>query len=342
MKAWLLDEGTPGHTVQTAGLGGILERSAGWETVWIPCRLRLSGWKRPWARLLTSHASKGRALALAEKLYPGLMLPDAKDVGLVISSCGKSAYLNRLLAVETGARNVFVGERKPFPSDWFDLIATPVSEGLENELTMPVIETGKSPESGKAAMTAYWPEGAPEGCWTILIGGSSRTHRYAAEDWSALARGINELARRHGIRWLLSTSRRTGVEAERQLAREIDGGAIAEAVWYGREPKKSVGAFLAAADRIFVTQDSLTMMSEGLAMDKRVELLVPRRWKLPESGFSGRYVRRLIAEGNVGRTSMENLATHRPEGDGKAPVSATRERWAESFVAWASGKGGLP
>jgi mitochondrial fission protein ELM1 len=184
-------------------------------------------------------------------------------------------------------------------------------------------------------------EGAPEGCWTILIGGSSRTHRYAAEDWSALARGINELARRYGIRWLLSTSRRTGVEAERQLAREIDGGVIAEAVWYGREPKKSVGAFLAAADRIFVTQDSLTMMSEGLAMDKRVELLVPRRWELPESGFSCRYVRRLIAEGHVGRTSMENFATHRSEGDGKTPVSATRERWAESFVAWASGKGGL-
>ncbi len=337
---WLLDEGTPGHTVQTAGLGAILSESGKWEPEWVRCHLDLRGWKRTFTRWNVGHIHKDKALACARKLYPGLVLPGANSADMVISSCGKSAYLNRLLCKLTGARGVFIGERKPFPANWFDLIITPVEEGYGNEMLMPVIESGRSVESGAVAMRDYWPAGAPSGCWTILIGGPSRTHRYGTDDWISLAEGINSLARQHGIRWLLSTSRRTGAEAESLLRERIDPAVLQNPVWYGVDPRKSVGAFLAAGERVFVTQDSLTMMSEGLAMDKRVELLVPSDWGMPEMSFNGRYVRRLLAADLVGRTSFGDMPGYVPVGNGSVAVTPLRQSFAEDFLKWADGKRG--
>lgn len=340
MNVWLLDEGTPGHTVQTEGVGEILGSRLGAKLTWVRCKLKLPGWQRAVTRWRVGRKGPGGALRFAKQLYPGLEIPAGEQADLVISSCGKSAYLNRLLCAETGARGVFIGERKPFPANWFDLIITPVEEGIGNELLMPVIESGKSPESGMAAREGYWPEGAPQGCWTVLIGGSSRTHRYGKEDWEALADGINSLARNNEVRWLLSTSRRTGAEGELILKKQINPEVTREAVWYGSEPKKAVGAFLAAGERIFVTQDSLTMMSEGLAMDKRIELLVPRDWEMPKGSFNGAYVSRLLGEGLVGRTNISDLAEYIPDGDGRACVSPLREIFAEKIAEWAKSRKG--
>ena len=334
MNVWLIDEGTPGHTVQTAGLGEIFKSRPDCHTEWIPCRLRLRGWMRPLARMLASRASGRWALGIGRALYPGLKLPENRQVDLIISSCGKSAYLNRLLCRAFGARGVFIGEIKPFPARWFDLIVTPVEHGLDNELLAPVIETGRTRENGGAAMEARWGANMPIGCWTLLIGGNSRTHRFGPEDWSALATGMTALARRHSIRWLVSTSRRTGLEAEDHLRGLLPPDILAEAVWYGSAPEKVVGAFLAAGARIFVTQDSLTMMSEGLAMGKRTELLRPRQWDMPDGSFNGRYVARLVAADLVGRTDLEHFADFLPSGDGTVMIDGLREDFARCLFAW--------
>lgn len=340
MNVWLIDEGTPGHTVQTAGLWELLKSRPECHAEWISCRLDLRGWKRPIARWRVGRAKAGNALKIARALYPGLVLPQNHDVDLIISSCGKSAYLNRLLCSAFDARGVFIGEIKPFPGWWFDLIVTPVNQGQPNELLVPIIETGRTRESGLAAMEAQWGASPPAGCWTLLVGGGSRTHQFANQDWDALAAGMIALARRHSIRWLFSTSRRTGLEAEERLRGLLPPDVLAEAVWYGSEPKKVVGAFLAAGERIFVTQDSLTMMSEGLAMGKRVELLRPGQWDMPEGSFNGRYVSRLSVAGLVGATDIGRCADYVPPGDGTVRIDPLRAEFARRFLDWVeNGKG---
>lgn len=336
MKVWLLDEGTPGHTVQTEGVGKILAERADARLSWIRCRLVLAGWKRPVARFVVSRAGQDRALALARRLYPGLELPESEFPDLVVSSCGKSAYLNRLLGCAFGARCVFIGERKPFPANWFDLIITPVEEGLPNELLIPVIETGRTEGEAAAALDS-WDGEIGSACWTLLIGGESRSHRFARGDWENLADGVNALSERHGIRWLISTSRRTGKEVEELLRSRIRPECIAEAVWWCEEPKRAVGAFLAAGERIFVTQDSLTMMSESLAVGKRTELLRPAVWDMPEKSFNGGYVARLVEADLVGTNDLRDFASYQPSHSGKVSVEALREEFMGRLLSWVDG-----
>lgn len=338
MKVWLLDEGTPGHTIQTDGVGKILSERAGAELSWVQCRLKLAGWVRPFARFNVSRAKPETARSIALKLYPKLELPKSGAPDLVVSSCGKSAYLNRLLGCAFGARCVFIGERKPFPADWFDLIITPVEEGLPNELLIPVIETGRTASDAAAAMRDYWSgEMTPEGCWTILIGGESRSHRFVPSDWENLADGVNALSEMHGIRWLISTSRRTGKGVEELLRQRIRPENIADAVWWSEEPKKAVGAFLAAGERVFVTQDSLTMMSEALAVGKRTELLRPANWDMPEKSFNGGYVARLVDADLVGRTDLCDFARYQPSNSGSVSIDALREQFRARLLSWIEG-----
>ena len=334
MNVWLIDEGTPGHTVQTAGLGEILRSQADAQLEWLSCRLRLRGWMRPLARWITGRAKSGKALDIARAMYPGLKLPENRQVDLIVSSCGKSAYLNRLLCSEFGAHGIFIGEIKPFPAWWFDLIVTPVKSGAGRELLVPIIEAGRTPESGAKAAADRWGGNPPTACWTLLIGGNSRTHPFDEKDWLALAEGMTALAQRHGIRWLVSTSRRTGPEAERLLQDNIPSAILAEAVWYGSKPEKVVGAYLAVGERLFVTQDSLTMMSEGLAMGKRVELLRPRQWDMPAESFNGRYVARLSEDGLIGATDLADFPGFIPAGDGRVSIEHLRAAFAERLLAW--------
>ncbi|MFK7850340.1 MAG: ELM1/GtrOC1 family putative glycosyltransferase [Akkermansiaceae bacterium] len=334
MKVWLLDEGTPGHTIQTEGIGKLLSSRESVASTTIRCRLRLRGWKRGLTRWKVGRAQAGRALQFARQLYPGLVIPDVREVDLIVSSCGKSAYLNRLLSREFGARSIFIGELKPFPEDWFDLIITPVEARGPNELQIPVIETGRTPESCKDAAKIFWKGSVPERCWTVLIGGTSRTHPFVEQDWIGLAGGLNTLSEKFGIRWLVSTSRRTGRKAENILKSRLSHEALEEAIWWGDDPKKVVGAFLGAGERIFVTQDSLTMMSEALAVGKRAELLRPASWDMPEESFNGRYVSRLVSEDFVGRHDIAKLPNYQPVGDGKVLLDPLKEEFSRRLLLW--------
>ncbi len=334
MKIWLLNEGTPGHTVQTAGLGAILSQSGEHQTEWLTCRLCLRGWLRPLARRLTADARGAWALRLATWLYPGLALPKVCTVDLVVSSCGQSAYLNRLLCQAFGARGIFIGEVAPFPAAWFDRVVTPVTNAAPNELLMPVIETGCSPESGNLAAEKFWPGPPPVNCWTLLLGGDSRSHRYVESDWEALAVGLEQLSKSYQIRWLVTSSRRTGTQVEEWLRRRLPTEILAESVWYGSDPRKAVAAFLAIGERIFVTQDSLTMMSEGLAMEKRVELLRPMNWKMPSDSFNARYIKRLATNDLIGITDLSNLSQYLPRDNAAFALQDLKTEFKERLLEW--------
>jgi len=54
------------------------------------------------------------------------------------------------------------------------------------------------------------PSDAP---WLLLIGGNGAGYRYEDADWRALAAAVNRLGKEEGVRWLVTTSRRTGAAA---------------------------------------------------------------------------------------------------------------------------------
>jgi mitochondrial fission protein ELM1 len=104
----------------------------------------------------------------------------------------------------------------------------------------------------------------------VLIGGQNRVYRFGLAALSTIADQIAALARRHGASLLVTPSRRTG-EAGETLLRERFAGLPAE-VWDG-SGENPYFAYLALADAILVTEDSVSMVSEATATGKPVHVI---------------------------------------------------------------------
>ena len=88
---------------------------------------------------------------------------------------------------------------------------------LEPDLPKPFISLPVSPMPlSQATLQQHgkqWHSEHPhveQQVWTMQIGGDGAGAQYQEQDWIQLAKQMNLLARQHRIKWLLSTSRRTG------------------------------------------------------------------------------------------------------------------------------------
>jgi uncharacterized protein len=104
----------------------------------------------------------------------------------------------------------------------------------------------------------------------VLIGGQNRVYRFGLEPLSIIADQIAALARRHGASLLVTPSRRTGKAGE-DLLRERFAGLPAE-IWDG-SGENPYFAYLALADAILVTEDSVSMVTEATATGKPVHVI---------------------------------------------------------------------
>ena len=199
---------------------------------------------------------------------------------LIISTGGNTAFLNAALAQQLGCQNYFIGSLRGLRPSLFSKVLTIEPIGANNNIVMPLAPVPSDREAQHTAATALRHEQqipAEQPLWTLLIGGATDEYSYQAEDWQALAGELNRLARQHSIRWLITSSRRTGIEVEQQLAAALAPELIADATWYGQQPRKVMAAYLGAADAVFCTEDSLSMLTEAIASGKPVVALQPAR-----------------------------------------------------------------
>ncbi len=291
-KVWLIDEGHAGHRVQSEGIVQAIER-AGFrvDVARIDSTPKLRGVLRPAARAIFARLDGPGAVRFARRVT------DFRDPGgprpsFIISSGGRTAFASRALALYTGAPNVFVGNPKPFPHDWFSAVLSPIELPQGEAILTGIVPNLVTPELCAEQAHRYWRGPPPPKLWTMLIGGPSRNHLYDVQDWRDIAHGITTLARRHGIRWLISTSRRTGADAEAILEQEIAPEAVEELVLYGKQPRRVVQPFLGSGEVIFVTRDSLTMVSEAIMSARPVVGVLPRRIELDPANFMARVLRK--------------------------------------------------
>jgi mitochondrial fission protein ELM1 len=74
---------------------------------------------------------------------------------------------------------------------------------------------------------------------------------------------------------IFSTSRRTSIEAERALQELLEDTPFAKAVWFNHKEERCMADFLAAADGVIVTSDSVSMIAECVAAGFRPIVLEP-------------------------------------------------------------------
>lgn len=316
---WIISEGSPGHVSQSEGFVAALAQQVTLESHIIQTRQRLGGFMRTLVRRWMG--SNGKALAARFlKNQLGCEIP-ATQPDLIVTSGGKAVFAARSLAITYGVPLVFLGERKPYSSNWFHTVFTPSPfECDSNDVAIEMIPTGITPEIVNAAANAW--QDRPNGkLWAMIIGGKSASHDYTDEDWQLLAGEMNSLAETHDFRWLISTSRRTGGRAEEILRQSLAPHTIARAVWWAQKPEKLMAAILGSAEWVCVTQDSVTMVTEAVASARPVLVTMPDRITLKPTSFLHGYYARLEKSSRIIRLPIQQLGSFQPEKTRLVPYS---------------------
>ncbi|MDR1579494.1 MAG: mitochondrial fission ELM1 family protein, partial [Synergistaceae bacterium] len=129
---------------------------------------------------------------------------------------------------------------------------------------------------GEALLREFPP--AHEHRWGLLIGGDDKNYRISAS-WvhRQLGKVFHE-AEKDGVDLYISTSRRTSPEAENALRRMVSScDNVRFFLAASADPFNAVPGILGACDEMFVTDDSVNMVSETVTAGHRVILLKTER-----------------------------------------------------------------
>lgn len=253
-------------------------------------------------RLLANHFPwllNRLVLKLCYKL--GETPPEKPD--LIISAGGNTLFANVAMARIYNSPNIFSGTTKGYDHTLLRLIFTvrPLADSRNNVvLELPPANVELLPAD------AHVQEGR---FYALLVGGEGAGYQYTESDWLNLAGALGEIAKEERIRWLLTTSRRTGEKAEKSLRTALPTDCCEQAVWYATNPEKVVKKFLSRCEAVFCTEDSLTMIAEAIYAHKPVITLQPDTM-VPERN-DAEALQNYVTSGFIQRVKINNLANFR-------------------------------
>lgn len=310
-RVWLISDGNPGHYNQSRGIAETIQELLGWPIDWITVKPRYRGFLRSSVRFLVERFGASLGAGTARLLFAADAIPEGHP-SLIISSGGKTAVFNALMARHFGCPNVFIGPPPIAPRLFTRILLIESHYVCDNCQPLSFLPTPVTAQRATTASMAFRAEHRlePGTYWALLIGGNSRSHHYTGDEWRQLAAAMNQLSQRHGIRWLVTSSRRTGREIETLLQQSLDATAVAHATWWGENPAKVVQAYLGTAEAAFCTQDSLTMLTDGMGAGKPVIALYPRHVALdnPRAQFFVDYIQRNVEMNRIRRVAIADLA----------------------------------
>jgi hypothetical protein len=278
LNVLLLRDKKPGHAHQVEGIARILAQMHAANLVRL--EVKPIWWAdatiRAWVLSLFRVRSKAGARTLMRTLYA--IDPDTlPKVDIVIASGRPATALGLLLRQYFGARMIYSGYASgprrreidlqlvnaPGHGDGKIVEVTPLP-GLIDAAEFRTPKTIASREDLKGAEAA------------LMIGGDSHPHRYVDREWERIADFVKATHETLGLRWRISTSRRSPrYVADLMTALEANG-TVAEFIDYQLSGPAS-GNALFGADVLVVTEDSLSMLSEAMAAGRPVVSLRPAR-----------------------------------------------------------------
>lgn len=254
---WALHDGKAGMRSQVLGLA----EAVGFRLIERPLAIRLPWrWLPPqlWVRPLSAPDTR--------------LTPPWPDL---IIACGRSAARPAAaIRQASGGHTVAAQIQDPkIGRNAFDLFVAPAHDRLRGPRVIHTLgAVHRVTPARLAAEPDRFPALArlPRPILSVLIGGNNSTYRLTLGRLAEIAEAIARVVRASGGAALVTPSRRTG-EAGIALLREQLAGIPGE-VWDGTGDNPYF-AYLALADALCVTADSVSMVSEAAATGKPVHIL---------------------------------------------------------------------
>src|SRR5436305_7762904 len=257
---WVLHAGKPGMASQALGLAEAtgfpffekqLSIRASWG--WLPPQL----WLAPFGAVITE---------------AGPLQPPWPDL---VIGCGRLSAMPALAIRRASAGRTFAAQVQDprVGRNEFDLLFVPEHDRLRGPrtvVTRGAIHRVTAARLAEARLRFPRFAGLPRPILGVLIGGANRSYRLSLERLAAMAEAIAGVLRAGGGSALVTPSRRTGADGV-VLLRERLAGLPAE-IWDGSGDNPYY-AYLATADALLVTADSVSMISEAAATGKPVHII---------------------------------------------------------------------
>jgi len=258
--AWVLHDGKAGMASQALGLA---------EATGFPFIEKRLAIRHPWVWLppqlwFLPFRAAGHTGASLRPPWPDLVI-----------ACGRNAAMPALAIRRAGEghtvaaqiQNPGVGRAE------FDMLVVPEHDRLHGSRV--IVTRGAVHRVTQARLAAErhrFPTlvTMPRPILSVLIGGTNKTYRLTVRRVGEIAEALAGILRSRGGSVFVSPSRRTG-EAGIALLRERLKGFSA-AIWDG-SGENPYFAYLALADAVLVTADSISMISEAAATGKPVHVI---------------------------------------------------------------------
>lgn len=256
--AWVLTEGMAGMVTQAVGLA---------EAVGLPFAQKTITLRTPWRWLPPRFWPQG-TLGLAPSGDP--LTPPWPDL---VISCGRKS-VGPAMAVKhhSGGKSFAVHIQHPHVSSRaFDLIIAATHDRLTGDnvlVTRGALHrtTQARLEAEGAAYTEALAE-RPRPLTAVLVGGPNRVYRMTPDIITDFASKLSAFATASGGSLAVTPSRRTGADNVAALQAGLKNSDAV--IWDGTGDNPYFG-YLAHADQIVVTCDSVSMVSEACATGKPV------------------------------------------------------------------------
>ncbi len=264
LDVWVVTDGRAGIEAQAVGLA---EAVAGLA----PARIAVKRVRwRPWLRRLPTRLITAPRLALDPGSDP--LRPPWPDLWIGNGRAAVPAGI--ALRRWSGGRSFVVQLQDPLrPPRRFDLVIPPAHDGLEGPGVLPLLGaphrmSARRLAEGRAAF-ADRLGALPAPRVAVLVGGRSRAFDLSAARAGEIGAQVRDAVGAAGGSVMVTFSRRTPPAAAEALR-----GALAPLpgwVWDGQGPNPLAG-FLAWADHVVVTADSINMTAEAAATGAPVHI----------------------------------------------------------------------
>jgi hypothetical protein len=287
----IISDNKPGHMAGSFGILKSFENIVQVESEVLQVSIRIKFLIRPlrilmnrpvWLNRIPNWIQHG-IFRFAYKIKGLNSFSDLQGFDWVISTGGDTSFLNIWLAHRFGINNLYGSSLRGMNPALFTLVIstqpdTAEANVIKVDLTPSPIDTKLIAVQGQKFLASQALEG--ETVWAVLIGGDGSGYQLDSQSVEMLAKGLLKQAERHNAKLLITTSRRTKVAHEKLLQSIFsDQPNVAYATYYNQHPEKVVAKFLGAADLVFCTAESGSMLNEAMSAGKPVYALVSREVK---------------------------------------------------------------
>lgn len=191
---------------------------------------------------------------------------------LLIASGRQSVAVSiAIRAASKGATFTIQIQNPAVDPSYFDIIVAPSHDRLSGPNIIETLGgmnrvTAARLDEAAVHFAPLWSD-LPRPLVAVMLGGSNKVYRMSEKRGEILGRQLADMARREGAGLLVTPSRRTAPEVLQAIRRALDG--LPARIWDGKGDNPYMG-YLALADAMVVTADSVNMVSEAATTGKPV------------------------------------------------------------------------